>query len=182
MKVGRRVPEDVIERMAQLKKEYKTLEEIQGIIETETGVRYSIGTISNRIRRQDEKTFRVHLSETEQQSLIDNYGSVGKGINQAVRELATLKARPKDPFLKKAYIALLELSKAYDNKLDWKTMTEALQHILDMDYDEAAKTIGRLKAEGFIGKKDNYFWISDRRIGQQDGASVLAAIFGSGKG
>lgn len=180
--MAKKVPQDVIEWMAELKTKFKTLEEIQAIIEEKTGTRYSIGTISHRIRRSDEKTYTVHLNEYEQQSLKDNYGSIGKGIKQCVRETATLKARPKDPFLTKAYLALLQLSKSYDNKLDWKTMTEALQNILNIDYEKASYTVGRLKQEGFIGKKEGHFWVSDRRIGQQDGASVLAAVFGGGKG
>jgi hypothetical protein len=161
--MAKRVPEEVIKRMKELKDSFKTLEEVQAIIAKETGVTYSTGTISNRVRRADEKTFRVHLSEKEQQSLKDNYGSVGAGVNAAVKDLAQATAKIQNPLYREAHEALVALSSKLEHKVSWKDMTDVVQLYCDNDYNEAVKVVQALKVEGFITRNGVDWKISNRR-------------------
>ena len=162
--MAKKVPEEVIEFARKRREEYKTLEEIQKEIEDKYGMKVSINTLSRRIRRFGEKRVSVLLTPTEQQVLKERFGSVGRGIRQAVKDALHRYELPEDEITKLAYVNLRNEMLAQEREgFTWQEMLDIL-NVIGIKGDEAVKKLQELQRMGYIVRiKGGEYHISERR-------------------
>lgn len=161
--MSEKISEEIIKYASKLKEEYKTLEECQKAIEEKYGKHVSINTLSRRIRRVGEVKQHVLLTPQEQKILEERFGSVGRGVRQAVKDALFRYKLPDDPIVSRALLDL-KLRFGTDTPVSWAEIHKALKENLGLDDMVATKVLQELCRDGYLWRgRDGNFTISEQR-------------------
>lgn len=127
----------------------------------------------------DGKYHRLKLAPEESAHLVDNYGTVPKGLRQLVRKDQYDKAVPETAFERKAYLGLEAWCQIHNRSERVIPLADALavvERALDLESEErqtAFKVIGELQAHRFVLRVEDGFKVLRRRRDASQESAVV---------